>query len=254
MLRALPRQIGTLGASSGTKPFPAEHGRGEPGGRRALGWDAQCPPHTRTRGPSACTLWRGPIGGSGRAWGGQPLFVSSWVFAALPALRFPRRCPRRHGYLRIFLLLLVNSLQAVRFRPKILGVATPQGNVARAAPPPQARGCGNWPRAPAQGAVLLHCPCEEPDLLRAEGWALGRGDLGEKTLARTVGAARWLAGALGHLPLASSLAPLEAMPGARLPQAALPQPWATLPPGGHQRGGLHLVLRLFAAWGCVSAD
>lgn len=74
------------------------------------------------------TPWRGPSGG-----GRSP--VSSWVFAALRP-RFPRRCPRLHGYPRIF--LLVNNPHGTSFRPQVLRVATPPGNVARAAPPARA--------------------------------------------------------------------------------------------------------------------
>lgn len=88
-------------------------------------------------------------------WRGWRLPVSSWVFAALRPW-FSRRCPRRHGYPRIF--LLVNSPHGTSFPPEVLRVATPQEMLR-----------GQRPRAgQAVPRVLSPQPCWQPDLLQAE--------------------------------------------------------------------------------------
>lgn len=61
---------------------------------------------------------------------------------------------------------LVNSPPGTSFRPEMLRVATPQGNVARAAPPARA-GSENRFRAPAQGAEPPFYPRQQPDSLQA---------------------------------------------------------------------------------------
>lgn len=65
--------------------------------------------------------------------------------------RFPQRCPHHHDYPRIFLLRLVNSLQA----------ALPTQNTACCYTPGKCckgGGCGNQPCTPTQGAVPPNTP------------------------------------------------------------------------------------------------
>lgn len=136
----------------GTSPFPAEHGRGEPQGRRALVWDARSPPHTGSHPVAGPHRRRALVG------------VQLGVCSATPSV--PTEMPTSPWLPTDIPARLVNSPHGTSFRPQVLGVATPRGNVARAAPPARA-GSGHRPRAPAQGAEPPPHPCQQPDPLQA---------------------------------------------------------------------------------------